>query len=85
MHSKVRHLMLVLIVLGWILAAPLVAAPPKLNVVAPSAAGMDAGRLAFIDRAVEDEIAAKKLPGCVVLVGRQGRIAFLKAYGNRQL
>jgi uncharacterized protein YbbC (DUF1343 family)/CubicO group peptidase (beta-lactamase class C family) len=62
-----------------------VAAPPKLNVVAPSAAGMDAGRLAFIDRAVEDEIAAKKLPGCVVLVGRQGRIAFLKAYGNRQL
>lgn len=46
---------------------------------------MDETRLAFIDKAVEEEIAAKKLPGCVVLIGRQGKIAWLKAYGNKQL
>ena len=33
------------------------AAPPKLPVVAPSSAGMDETRLAFVDKAVEEEIA----------------------------
>src|SRR5258708_792781 len=66
-------------------AVPALAATPKLPVVAPSSAGMAETRLAFIDKAVEDEIAAKKLPGCVVLIGRQGKIAWLKAYGNKQL
>jgi SSS family transporter len=34
---------------------------------------------------VNDAIAAKKLPGAVVLVGHDGRIAFEQAYGHRSL
>jgi uncharacterized protein YbbC (DUF1343 family) len=83
MHCNSRRL--ISFVLALILTAPGLAAPPKLPVVAPNVVGMDAARLAFIDRAVEDEIAGKKLPGCVVLIGRQGKVVFLKAYGQKQV
>src|SRR5207244_3237360 len=59
--------------------------PPQLSVVAPEGVGLDGTRLKFIDGAVAEEIAAKRLPGCVVLIGRQGQIAFQKAYGQKQL
>ena len=46
---------------------------------------MNAARLERIDAEVEREIAAKKFPGCVVLIGRKGAVVHLKAYGNRRL
>ena len=49
----------------------------------PAEVGFDASRLAAIDAVVEEGIKAKKMPGCVVLVARQGRIAFFKAYGKK--
>jgi uncharacterized protein YbbC (DUF1343 family)/CubicO group peptidase (beta-lactamase class C family) len=61
------------------------AAPPRLPLAAPAECGMLAEHLNRIDGEVEKEIAAKKLPGCVVLIARQGKIAFLKAYGNKQV
>ena len=51
--------------------------------VEPAEVGMDAGRLAQIDNLVVDGIAAKKMPGCVVCIGRRGKIVLLKAYGNK--
>lgn len=51
----------------------------------PAALGMDAGRLALIDPVVEDGIKAGDFPGAVVLIGRHGRIAFERAYGERRL
>ncbi|MEJ7578500.1 MAG: exo-beta-N-acetylmuramidase NamZ domain-containing protein [Pyrinomonadaceae bacterium] len=57
----------------------------NLPVVAPSAVGMSAERLAGIDRAVEEAIKRNETPGAVVLVGRRGRIAWRKAYGARSL
>jgi uncharacterized protein YbbC (DUF1343 family)/CubicO group peptidase (beta-lactamase class C family) len=56
-----------------------------LPVAAPQAVGMNAAKLNQIDALVEADIAAKKLPGAVVLVGRKGKIVFRKAYGNRSL
>lgn len=52
---------------------------------APSALGFDPSRLARIDAVVEDAIAANDVPGAVVLVGRSGRIAYVKAFGRRAL
>lgn len=42
-------------------------------------------RLAQIDSVVAEEIAKKKLPGAVVLVGHKGRVVWQKAYGDRAL
>lgn len=58
------------------LAAPV---PPA----EPATAGMDAGRLGAIDAAVNGAIERGQLPGAVVLVMRQGKVVFRKAYGQR--
>ena len=50
-----------------------------------AAIGMDPQRLARIDALVAQGLEAGEMAGCVVCVGRQGRIAFLKAYGDRQV
>ncbi len=56
-----------------------------LPLAAPHTVGMNAAKLNQIDALVEADIAAKKLPGAVVLVGHKGKIVFRKAYGNRSL
>ena len=56
-----------------------------LPVAAPQTVGMNAAKLNQIDALVEADIAAKKLPGAVVLVGHKGKIVFRKAFGNRSL
>ena len=40
-------------------------------------------RLARMDAVIESEIANKRMPGAVVLVGRKGRVVWRKAYGSR--
>ena len=50
-----------------------------------AARGMSPARLARIDAAVESAIAAKELPGAVVLVGHRGRVVYRKAFGHRAL
>lgn len=59
--------------------------PITLPVVAPAEVGMNAERLAEIDAVVAAGLAKKQMPGCVVLVGRQGKIVWRKAYGDRQI
>ncbi len=44
-------------------------------------AGIDANKLKIIDSIANDAITKKAMPGCVVLVARNGNIAFEKAYG----
>ena len=66
-------------------AAPAPAAPPKLPQVAPADAGMNEAQLAAIETAVVEALAAKQMPGCVVLVARQGKIAYLRAFGDRRI
>ena len=51
----------------------------------PEEVGMDSGQLARIDALVAQGLAEKRMPGCVVCVGRHGKIVLLKAYGNKQL
>ncbi len=51
----------------------------------PAAARMDAAKLAQIDAIVAEGIEQKKMPGCVVCIGRRGKIVLLRAYGNKQV
>ncbi len=56
-----------------------------LPVALPNSVGISAEKLNQIDNLVEQDIAQKKLPGAVVIVGHKGKIVFRKAYGNRAL
>jgi uncharacterized protein YbbC (DUF1343 family)/CubicO group peptidase (beta-lactamase class C family) len=55
------------------------------HVSATAEVGLIEGQLARMEPLIADAIAAGKMPGCVVCVGRQGKIAWLKAYGNKRL
>jgi CubicO group peptidase (beta-lactamase class C family) len=57
----------------------------SLPIAAPSTVGMSTERLNEIDKIVAKDIADKKLPGAVVLIGRKGKIVYRKAFGNRSL
>jgi CubicO group peptidase (beta-lactamase class C family) len=48
-------------------------------------AGFDLARLARMDAVINEAIADHKLPGAVVLVGRDDAIVWRKAYGDRAL
>ena len=56
-----------------------------LPVAAPQTVGMSAEKLNQIDALVNKDIADKKLPGAVVVVGHKGKIVFRRAYGNRSV
>lgn len=53
--------------------------------VEPQAMGLDPQKLVAMDAIIAEGIATKKMPGCVVCIGRQGKIAWLKAYGHKQV
>jgi uncharacterized protein YbbC (DUF1343 family)/CubicO group peptidase (beta-lactamase class C family) len=72
-----------LLVVGLLAQAGRVA--PHLPAANPDTVGMSASQLAYIDEAVEAEIAKKQLPGAVVLVGKDGKVVWRRAYGNRAL
>ncbi|MCK9345825.1 MAG: serine hydrolase [Bacteroidales bacterium] len=54
-------------------------------VASPKAVGMDPERLALVDGVIQEAIQVEDIPGAVLAVVRHDRIAYLKAYGNRQL
>ncbi len=56
-----------------------------LPVVRPELVGMNAAKLNQIEQLVLADIADKKLPGAVVIVGHKGKIVYRKAFGNRSL
>lgn len=51
----------------------------------PESVGMSRVKLNQISDLVNKDIADKKLPGAVVIVGRKGKIVYRKAFGNRAL
>jgi uncharacterized protein YbbC (DUF1343 family) len=54
-------------------------------VVRPESVSVSSERLAQMDAVIAAEIAAKHLPGAVVLVGRKGRVVWRKSYGSRAI
>ncbi len=59
--------------------------PSHLPIVAPKDVGLSGSMLDLIDHVVNDGIKAGNMAGCVVAIGRRGKLAFLRAYGDRQV
>ena len=81
----IRPWLSVVLLIGLLLAPTIAHSDTRLPVVSPRDAEMDAGRLDRIDQVVSAGLARKKMPGCVVCIGRKGHIVFRRAYGFRQL
>src|SRR2546423_13485688 len=56
-----------------------------LPVARPESVGMSSERLARMNEVIAQAIARHETPGAVVLVARQGRVVWRKAYGSRSL
>ncbi|HKW01095.1 MAG TPA: exo-beta-N-acetylmuramidase NamZ domain-containing protein [Vicinamibacterales bacterium] len=70
-------------VLSLVALRPSAQTPARAAAPPAPASGFDLTRLARIDEVVREAIAAKKLPGAVVVVGRGDTIVWRKAYGER--
>ncbi len=75
-----------------ILAAGLAVVPPawaqparRAGIGQTAPAGVDLARLAEIDALVERAIAARQMPGAVVVVGRGDTVVYEKAFGQRAI
>jgi CubicO group peptidase (beta-lactamase class C family)/lysophospholipase L1-like esterase len=53
--------------------------------VAPELLGMDSRRLAYADEVILKAVEDKEIPGAVLAVVYKGKLAYLKAYGNKQV
>jgi len=73
----------VLIFISCLLSLQLAAQP--LERVFPELLGMDSRRLHYADEAILQSIANKEIPGAVLAVVYKGKMAYLKAYGNKQV
>lgn len=56
-------------------------AKTRLQYTVPEAAGINSDNLLGIDKIVDDAIGQRATPGCVVLVAKDGKVIFNKAYG----
>ncbi|MDR0658284.1 MAG: serine hydrolase [Mediterranea sp.] len=63
---------------GRLFAQPLPQAAPELL-------GMDSHRLRYADEAILKAVENKEIPGAVLAVVHKGKLAYLKAYGNKQV
>ncbi len=57
----------------------------KLERVLPESVGMSSSQLNNVDLIIEDAISAKQLPGAVLAVVKDGKMAYIKAYGNKSI
>ncbi len=76
-------LLSVFVAVAFPLAAPPVHA--QLPAAEPEELGFDSGRLRKIDAAIDQSLEGKEIPGVVVMVGRDSRIAYARAAGFRAL
>lgn len=78
-----RSISLVMFVLMLLMGSRLDA--NDLPQISPDQAGLNPEKLAEIDGLVAAAISEKKLPGCVVLIGRPAGIALLKVFGDKRI
>lgn len=86
LHPTLRPLLLAAL-LGLGAAAPLATVqaqnPPQIPIARPEAVGLSSERLTRVSDWLRGEVAAKRIPGAVVMVMRGGKLAYVDAIGQR--
>lgn len=77
--SMRHHLFFILALL------PLLVCAQPLQRVKPEKVGMSSRQLRYADEAINNAIDNGEIPGAVLAVVRHGKMAYLKAYGNKQV
>ncbi|MDR2621581.1 MAG: serine hydrolase [Dysgonamonadaceae bacterium] len=72
-----------LVFISCLLSLQLLAQLPER--VVPEQVGIDSRRLHYADEAIMQSIAGREIPGAVLAVVHQGKIAYWKAYGNKEV
>jgi uncharacterized protein YbbC (DUF1343 family) len=73
------------LILGLQAVAPYRSVAQSLPLLRPEQLGFDEQHLERVEHLALQGIQEGKMPGCVVCFGRRGKIAYLRAFGNRQL
>ncbi len=79
MKNKYIYLLITLIL------SPYLSHSQGLAIVKPESVGMSSEQLSYADRVINEAIDSSFIPGAVLAVVHKGSIAYLKAYGDRQL
>jgi uncharacterized protein YbbC (DUF1343 family)/CubicO group peptidase (beta-lactamase class C family) len=79
-----REVRWVWVMIGLLALAPALARA-GLPEAPPASLGFDGDRLERIDASIEQAIASGQIPGAVVVVGRRGKIALVRAVGRRAI
>ena len=74
-----------LVAIGLLVNALALSAFAQLPLAKPESVSISAAGLARMGAVIAEAIESKRLPGAVVLVGRKGKIVWLKAYGARAI
>ncbi|HEK86133.1 MAG: serine hydrolase domain-containing protein [Candidatus Saccharicenans sp.] len=75
----------ILIVLILLLIFKEAVSEVRLPIVRPEEVGMDGRRLAVLDNLMSEALSHHDFPGAVLLITRQGKIVWRKAYGQSQI
>jgi CubicO group peptidase (beta-lactamase class C family) len=74
-----------LLIFTFFICTFLSATAQPLAQVSPEQVGLDADKLKYADFIIQVAIDKKEIPGAVLAIVRHGKMAYLKAYGNKQV
>ena len=80
-----RNIMKKIICLLSMFFGALCAVAQPLQRVAPEQVGMDSRRLLYADELINSAVANEEIPGAVLAIVKDGKMAYLKAYGNKRV
>ena len=84
-RSRFRRVIPAFLACIVLIGSPLQGEVPKLPRAEPESVGMSSAKLAEVDSVVAEEIEKGAFPGCVIAVGRHGKLVLLRAFGHRQI
>ena len=69
-------------IVAGVLLIPSIASTAELRLAQPGEVGMSSDRLARLGEVLNEDVKSGRIPGAVILVARQGKIAYFETFGS---